>query len=126
MCKSVHDDAPIEAMSEPDCVKSNAFVRQLPAVPCARVDVVTASTAKANTASRTVGSDHSWYYAAFFSRSDFHWPTLARPFIRARCEKARCAAATFSDLPDHVFCGACWSARPYENVSFHGRSAMRF
>jgi len=23
-------------------------------------------------------------YAAFFSRSDFHWPMLARPFIRAR------------------------------------------
>ncbi len=50
--------------------------------------------------------------AAFFSRSCFHWPIDARPFIRARCANTRCAAATFSDLPDHAFCGACWSARP--------------
>ena len=46
-------------------------------------------------------------YAALFSSSAFHCPRVARPFIRARCEKARCAAATFSDLPDQIFCGAC-------------------
>ena len=28
-------------------------------------------------------------------------------WLRARCENTRCAAATFSDLPDHAFCGAC-------------------
>jgi hypothetical protein len=44
--------------------------------------------------------------AAFFSKSFFHCPSVARPFIFARCEKARWAAATFSFLPDHAFCGA--------------------
>ena len=33
--------------------------------------------------------------------------------MRARCEKARWAAATFSCFPDHAFCGAAWSARPF-------------
>jgi len=51
-------------------------------------------------------------YAAFFSRSCFHWPRAARLFIMARWTKARCAAATFSLLPDHACCGACCSARP--------------
>jgi hypothetical protein len=50
--------------------------------------------------------------AAFFSMSDFHCPSEARPFIIARCEKARCAAATFSDLPLQAFCGAACRARP--------------
>jgi hypothetical protein len=52
------------------------------------------------------------YHAAFRSRSAFHWPSAARLFIMARWLKARCAAATFSDLPDQVFCGAACSARP--------------
>ena len=30
----------------------------------------------------------------------------------ARWAKARCAAATFSGLPDQAFCGAACSARP--------------
>ncbi len=51
-------------------------------------------------------------YAAFFSKSAFHWPRLARPFMRARWEKARWAAATFSGLPDQAFCGAACRARP--------------
>ena len=51
-------------------------------------------------------------HAAFFSRSAFHWPSAASPFILARCENARCAAATFSALPFQVVCGACCSARP--------------
>ena len=51
-------------------------------------------------------------HAALRSRSAFHWPMLASPFIMARWAKARCAAATFSDLPDHTVCGACCSARP--------------
>ena len=51
-------------------------------------------------------------HAAFFSRSGFHWPSAARPFIRARWVKARWAAATFSVLPDQAFCGAACSARP--------------
>src|SRR5262249_21511755 len=38
-------------------------------------------------------------HAAFFSRSCFHCPSAARPFIMARWAKARCAAATFSGLP---------------------------
>jgi len=40
---------------------------------------------------------------AFRSRSAFHWPKVARLFIMARWLKARCAAATFSDLPDRFF-----------------------
>lgn len=51
-------------------------------------------------------------HAAFRSRSTFHCPSVASPFIMARWPKARCAAATFSDLPDQVFCGAACSARP--------------
>jgi hypothetical protein len=51
-------------------------------------------------------------YAAFFSKSAFHWPRLASPFMRARWEKARWAAATFSVRPDHAFCGAACRARP--------------
>jgi hypothetical protein len=51
-------------------------------------------------------------YAAFFSKSAFHWPRLARPFMRARWEKARWAAATFSVRPAHAFCGAACKARP--------------
>jgi hypothetical protein len=51
-------------------------------------------------------------YAALRSSSDFHCPRVARPFIRARWTKARCAIAIFSGLPDHAFCGAAWSARP--------------
>jgi hypothetical protein len=51
-------------------------------------------------------------YAANFSMSAFHWPRAASPFILARWENARCAAATFSDLPFHVVCGACCKARP--------------
>src|SRR5262249_40242033 len=51
-------------------------------------------------------------YAAFFSRSCFHCPRVARPFIMARWVKARWAAATFSLLPDQAFCGAACSARP--------------
>ncbi len=46
-------------------------------------------------------------HAAFRSRSAFHWPSAARLFIMARWAKARCAAATFSGLPDQAFCGAC-------------------
>jgi hypothetical protein len=51
-------------------------------------------------------------YAALRSRSAFHSPRAARPFIMARWLNARCAAATFSDLPDHAFCGAACNARP--------------
>ena len=51
-------------------------------------------------------------YAAFFSRSCFHWPVAARLFIAARCAKARCALATFSVFPAQAFCGAACSARP--------------
>ena len=51
-------------------------------------------------------------YAAFFSRSCFHCPCAASPFIAARCANARCAAATFSVLPVQAFCGAACSARP--------------
>src|SRR6516165_8568773 len=40
----------------------------------------------------------------------------------ARWLKARCAAAVFSALPDHVFCGAACKARPYEKVTRHGSS----
>jgi hypothetical protein len=50
--------------------------------------------------------------AAFLSRSAFHLPSEARPFICARWAKARCAAATFSLLPLHAFCGAACNARP--------------
>ena len=46
------------------------------------------------------------------SRSGFHWPSAASPFIRARWAKARWAAATFSALPAQAFCGAACSARP--------------
>jgi|SRR5271154_975678 len=52
------------------------------------------------------------FHAAFRSRSAFHWPSEASPFIMARWLKARCAAATFSGLPDHAFCGAACKARP--------------
>src|SRR5215471_18827079 len=52
----------------------------------------------------------SFAYAAFFSRSCFHCPRVARLFIMARWMKARWAAATFSLLPDQAFCGAAWSA----------------
>ena len=38
----------------------------------------------------------------------------------ARWPKARCAAATFSALPDQAFCGAACSARPYEKVTRQG------
>src|SRR5262249_9242926 len=51
-------------------------------------------------------------YAAFFSRSCFHCPRVARLFIMARWMKARWAAATFSLRPDQAFCGAACSARP--------------
>src|SRR5215472_13323650 len=54
----------------------------------------------------------SFAYAAFFSRSCFHCPRVARLFIMARWMKARWAAATFSLLPDQAFCGAACSARP--------------
>src|SRR5262249_27057803 len=59
------------------------------------------------------GSDRRPFgYAAFFSRSCFHCPRVARLFIMARWMKARWAAATFSLLPDQAFCGAACSARP--------------
>ena len=51
-------------------------------------------------------------HAACFSTSGFHSPSVARLFIRARCAKARCAAATLADFPPHAFCGAACSARP--------------
>lgn len=44
--------------------------------------------------------------AALSSSSLFHCPIEARPFILARWLKARWAAATFSDRPDHAFWGA--------------------
>ena len=62
---------------------------------------------------RAEGSDRRPFgYAAFFSRSCFHCPRVARLFIMARWMKARWAAATFSLLPDQAFCGAACSARP--------------
>src|SRR5215469_15165360 len=51
-------------------------------------------------------------HAAFFSRSGFHSPVAASPFMRARCAKARCAAGTFSTFPLHAFWGAACKARP--------------
>ena len=38
-------------------------------------------------------------YAAFFSSSADHLPSVASPFISARWAKAACAAALFSDFP---------------------------
>src|SRR5690348_10549057 len=66
-------------------------------------------------------------YAASFplSSSALHSPLAASPFMRARWANACWAAATFSVLPDHAFCGAACSARPYEKVTDHGRSPMR-
>src|SRR5580700_2999644 len=49
---------------------------------------------------------------AAFSSSFFHCPSVARPFILARCAKALCAASTFVALPDQACCGAACSARP--------------
>ena len=57
---------------------------------------------------KTAGRIHH----AAFSRSDFHAPVAARPFICARCVNAFCAAGTFSGLPLQAFCGAACSARP--------------
>ena len=50
-------------------------------------------------------------YAAFSSCS-VHLPSVAAPFMRARCEKARWPAATFSGLPPHALRHAACSARP--------------
>lgn len=44
--------------------------------------------------------------ATFFSSSADHRPREAREFMRARWVKAAWAAATFSALPAHAFCGA--------------------
>ena len=59
-----------------------------------------------------IGRTDPCYAAFIFSRSAFHWPSAARPFMRARCANARCAVETLSALPDHAFCGAACSARP--------------
>ena len=51
------------------------------------------------------------HQAAFSSRAS-HLPVAARLFMRARCRKARCAAATFSGLPPQALIAAACSARP--------------
>src|SRR5581483_9665752 len=55
---------------------------------------------------------------AAFSRLTLHFPSAASPFIFARCRCAFLPASAF--LPAHACSAACCSARPYENVSFHG------
>ena len=61
---------------------------------------------------RAAGEDFLSVTPLSVPESACHWPSAARPFIAARWPKARCAAATFSALPDQAFCGAACSARP--------------
>ena len=49
---------------------------------------------------------------AAFSSCSVHLPSVAAPFMRARCEKARWPAATFSGLPPQALRHAACSARP--------------
>jgi hypothetical protein len=54
-------------------------------------------------------------HADFFSRSAFHWPRAASPFIFARCENAIKATTTFSNLPTRTF--TALSGRSRRNVA---------
>ena len=63
--------------------------------------------------------------AACFSCASVHSPTVARPFISARCRKARWPAATFSGLPPQALSASVCSARPIGEGHRPGQVVIR-